>query len=125
MEATLQALDEPRRECSEPKRVLIACVAESLGPEAAARLFDMEQQLADTWRSHYSMWDFMPDFSVQASALQTRVAVCSQGLKEEEENCSHLDRCSGCMLAAERLGLAFLLRLEGMLRRSTYLKIRS
>ena len=125
VEATLQALDEPQRECSEPTRVLIACIAESIGSEAAARLFDVEQQLADAWRSRYSMRDFVPDLSAQASALQTRVAVCRQGLKEEEEICSHLDRCSGCMLVVERLGLGFLLRLQGRLRRSAYLKIRS
>lgn len=124
VEVTLQALDEPQRECSEPKRVLVACVAESLGSEAAARLFDVEQQLADAWRSRYSMRDFVPDLSIQATALQARLAVCHQGLEGEEEICSHLDRCSGCTLAVERLGLGFLLRLEGRSRRSAYLKIR-
>lgn len=125
-EATLQALDEPQRECSEPKRVLVACVAESLGAEAAAHLFDVEQQLADAWRSRYSMRDFVPDLSIQATALQARVAVCRQGLAEQaaEAICPHLDRCSSCALAVERLGLGFLLRLEGRLRQDAYSKVR-
>ena len=109
-EAVVRALDTPRLECCDPKKILVACTAESLGEEISASLFRVSRAEVKLWRSRYYVAQFCPNLYDPGRALEQRVEACGKGL-EHETVAQHLRACSSCAFYAERTGMAFMLRL--------------
>jgi hypothetical protein len=114
--STLQAMEEPRLECCDPLRVLLASAAESLGDAVAAQVFDVSLADAAAARAKYRL-PVVADLTAVALALQFCFERClkskSEGGQPGEEDDglqAHLVQCSSCALRAQELGLTFLWR---------------
>ena len=75
-DAALRALQEPRLECCDPKKLLVTLAAESIGEELAASLFGMSPEAVRRLRQRYQISAFAVDLSRQGRMLQLCVQRC-------------------------------------------------
>jgi hypothetical protein len=102
VQAAATAMRRPELECCDPKAVLIAATASSLGPDIAAVLFGIpEQEALKLGRKHDVE---VPHFDRAVRALEERCEL----LERDEALLTHVKRCSSCRLWAQKLDLAFL-----------------
>lgn len=105
VQAAATAMRRPELECCEPRAVLIAATAASLGPDVAAVLFGIpEQEASKLGRKHNIE---APCLDRQARALEERCRSCDL-LERDEALLVHMKRCSSCRLWAQQLDLTFL-----------------
>lgn len=111
--STLRAMNEPRLECCDPLRVLLASTAESIGDVLAAEVFGVDPSDAAMARTKYCV-PFAADLTAVALALQFCFERClktnRQGASSDDSLQLHLHHCSSCAFRAEELGLTFLWR---------------
>ena len=74
--ATLDAMHEPRLECCDPSKVLVASVGESLGDDLAASLFRTEPEEIATVRAKYQVQGFAADLTAVGLCLELCVERC-------------------------------------------------
>ena len=110
-ESTLRAMEEPRLECCDPLRVLLASTAESVGDALAAQVFDVSPADAEAARARYRL-PFAADLTALALTMQFCYERCLKtNVSDEEDGLQgHLVHCSSCAFRAEELGLTFLWR---------------
>jgi hypothetical protein len=108
--STLRSMEEPRLECCDPLRILLAATAESLGDALAAQVFQARVADAKAARSKYRL-PVVADLTALALALQFCFERCLKTTSGSDEDGlqAHLQLCSSCALRAEELGLTFLL----------------
>jgi len=76
-QAALRAIDaDPRLECCDPKKVLVASTAESLGDEIAASIFGTTQDVPKLYRTKYRIQSYAADLTAPGLALQLCVERC-------------------------------------------------
>jgi hypothetical protein len=136
--AALRASQEPRLECCDRRKLLVACAAESLGDGLAAELFAEPEEAVRALRQKYRLAAFAADLTAPARALQLCLERCEQASRRAREERAellargfvqpwwhgvptadtaaeadasprrHLSRCAGCTARAQELGLGFL-----------------
>jgi len=80
--ATLEAMQEPRLECCDPSKVLVASAGESLGDDIAASLFGMLPAEIACARTKYQVQGFAADLTAVGLCLQ----LCVERCKKDAEN---------------------------------------
>jgi transcription initiation factor TFIIIB Brf1 subunit/transcription initiation factor TFIIB len=109
--AACRALEEPRLETCEPLHVLVACTAESLGDELAARIFAAPAATVRRYRERHRVQAFAVSLEAEGLALRAHVERCEHYTGAAPLQ-SHVRRCPSCCRRAEELELSFLLRTD-------------
>jgi hypothetical protein len=133
-QATLDAMQEPRLECCDPSKVLVASAGETLGDDLAASLFGMQPMEIASARAKYKLQAFAADLTGVGLCLRFCVERCKDDRRKMSAEKSvmqpwwyggtpqmatqtddellqmHLSACTNCAFRAQELGLSFLLR---------------
>lgn len=104
-----RALEEPRLESCEPRKVLLACVAEALGDDLAAHLFQERAEVAARLRARYGVQAFAADLRAEGLALHAHVQRCTRRATDTASLQAHVRACPPCCRRAQDLDLTFLL----------------
>lgn len=107
--ATARALQEPRLEACDPRHVLIACVAESLGDDLAARIFAAPTVAVSRYRKNHHVAEYAVCLEAEGLALRAHVQRCELYAPATETLQRHVRTCPLCCRRAEELQLAFLI----------------
>lgn len=105
VQAAATAMRRPELECCDPRAVLIAATAASLGPDVAAVLFRIPEQKALKLGLKHAVE--VPRFDRAARALEEHWRRCEL-LGRDEALLMHVKRCGSCRLRAQQLDLTFL-----------------